>query len=263
MTGFAADWLTLREPYDARARSVELERALAAWAASRAGLDIADLGSGTGAGFRHLSPALPEPQRWRLIEHDPALIAAGEGRLPAGGGWRYVRADLARDLEATLASALDLVTASALIDLVAAPWLGRLVNLVIRRRAALLVVLTYDGRIGLDPPHPDDSWIVRRFNEHQRTDKGFGQALGPDAAAHLAGRLRAAPGRLLTAPSDWRYGAEATAFHAALVEGWAAAALAMEPDAAARIDAWRRDRLRAPPTAASIGHQDLLWLPDA
>jgi SAM-dependent methyltransferase len=262
MSAFAADWLALREPYDARARATGLERALAAWAAGRRRIEVLDLGSGTGANLRRLASALPARQRWRLIEHDPALIRIGTASLPEGVAAHYVRADLTRELEAVLAAPVDLVTASALLDLVSASWLDRLGALILARRTAMLVVLSWDGRIGLDPPHPDDALVQGLVARHQRSDKGFGPALGPDAARHLADRLAGTGGRLAIEQSDWQLGAGDRALLDALVAGWAAAASAVSPAAAPRVEAWRRARLAAPCVAARVGHQDLLWLPD-
>ena len=45
----------------------------------------------------------------------------------------------------------------------------------------MLFALNYDGRIKCAPGDPDDAAIVALVNRHQRTDKGFGPALGPDA----------------------------------------------------------------------------------
>ena len=75
----------------------------------------------------------------------------------------------------------QLVTASALLDLVSEPWLCALANRCAECGAAALFALSYDGRIACSPEDPDDGAIVSLVNEHQRTDKGFGPALGPDA----------------------------------------------------------------------------------
>ena len=71
--GFAADWLALREPADRAAR----DEALARRAAAAAGPDplIVDLGCGTGATWRALSPYLPKGARWRFVDKDPELLA--------------------------------------------------------------------------------------------------------------------------------------------------------------------------------------------
>ena len=267
MSGFSAHWLELREPFDAAARAATLEASLARWAKSRgAPLRIVDLGAGTGSNLRHLAPRLPVAQDWLLIEHDPALIAAGEARLPTSREIRarYRRADLVDELEAVLAGPVDLVTCSALLDLVSADWLDRLLRIVLARDLALLAVLTYDGRVDLAPGRPLDGEVITRVNRHQRTDKGFGPALGPEAGTELARALRAAGDQPLSALSDWRVEPGARAFTTALVASWAEAAAAIAPARAEAIDSWRRERLDDVATGAlacRVGHVDLLRLP--
>ena len=57
--GFSADWLTLREPYDAAARSSALlRRGSPRGAAAADVLQVVDLGAGTGSNLRCTAPAL-------------------------------------------------------------------------------------------------------------------------------------------------------------------------------------------------------------
>ena len=49
MSGFDADWLTLRAPADVAARNPQLLSRLAGWAEAKGRLSILDLGCGTGA----------------------------------------------------------------------------------------------------------------------------------------------------------------------------------------------------------------------
>lgn len=267
MSGFSADWLALREPFDAAARAGAPEASLALWAKGRgAPLRVVDLGAGTGANLRHLAPRLPGAQEWTLVEHDPALIEVGEARLPATGEVRasYERADLVAELEAVLADACDLVTCSALLDLVSADWLDRLVRIVQERDLALLAVLTYDGRVVLEPAHPLDGEVIGLVDRHQRTDKGFGPALGPEAGIALARALYGAGDQPLLALSDWTAEPTDRAFQRALVEGWAQAAREIAPERAEAIDSWCGDRLGAiegGTARARVGHVDLLRLP--
>lgn len=267
MSGFSADWLALREPHDAAARAGALEAELARWAEGRGEpLRIVDLGAGTGANPRHLAPRLPGAQCWTLVELDPALIAAGEPRLPRTAGIEaaYRRADLRLELEAVLEGPFDLVTCSALLDLVSADWLARLVRIVQAHDLALLAVLTYDGRVVLEPVHPLDGEVIALVDRHQRTDKGFGPALGPEAAFALATSLEAAGERPRVALSDWTAGPDDRAFQAALVEGWAEAATAIAPERASAVASWRQERLQliaAGRSLCRVGHRDLLRLP--
>jgi SAM-dependent methyltransferase len=264
VSGFAADWLALREPFDRAARAPALELSLALWARGRGELRVVDLGAGTGSNLRHLAPRLPVEQRWTLVEHDPALILAGRGLLPAGVEASYRRADLARELEAVLEEPVDLVTCSALLDLVSAAWLERLVRIVRARDLALLAVLSYDGRVTLEPALEADALVIGLVDRHQRTDKGFGPALGPDAALALGRALHAAGETPLVATSDWRAGPADVGLQRALVPGWAEAARAIAPERAPAIDSWERQRLQAIAAGGAscrVGHLDLLRLP--
>jgi SAM-dependent methyltransferase len=263
--GFPAAWLALRESYDVRAADPGLVRRLAAWAAARRGPHVVDLGAGTGSTLRRLAPLLPAGQRWTLVEIDPALIAVGEARL-AGAAARYRRLDLRTDLEVSGEEPADLLTASALLDLVPAAWLQRLVTLRERLGCALYASLTYDGDIGWQPADPVDDEARDAVNRHQRTDKGLGPALGPEAAFALHRLLAAAGGALELARSDWRLGPGDGAVQRALLAGYLEAASATAPSRAGAFRAWHGRRLRhleAGRSELTVGHLDLLYLPAA
>jgi hypothetical protein len=259
---FAADWLALREPCDAAAVDPALVAELAAWAAPAAGLKVVDLGAGTGAAYRRLARHLACPQRWTLIEHDPALIDAGRPLLPDGA--TYHRLDLAHDLAVLADLRPDLITASALLDLVSAAWLERLVAVVHKLKAGLYVTLIYDGHVDLDPADPVDAEVVAAFNQHQRFDKGFGPALGPAAASCLAEGLRNVGMEPRLAVSPWRLGPGEAALQRRLLDGYAAVAVEVAPTRAEAVRAWHRRRqalLDAGAGSLMVGHHDLLVLP--
>ena len=119
MSGFSADWLALREPYDLAARS----RARARRASNRhsriaSSLSLVDLACGTGSTLRALTKHLPARQEWRLADNDLGLLLrAGQTSLP-GVKVTTVPVDLARDLEVALDGPIEIVTTSALLDLV-------------------------------------------------------------------------------------------------------------------------------------------------
>lgn len=258
---FSQDWLTLRAGFDARARARSPEQRLAEWATQRAAatgrpLSVVDLGAGSGNNHRHLRPRLPVAQTWTLVDSDRGLLTAAQVAEPTVA----VRvADLASDLESTLPDGTDLVTASALIDLVSAPWLARLLARVDALGAALMVVLTYDGRTEWEPADPLDRRVLELVNTHQRTDKGFGAALGPDAGPTLA---RLVGPRLIQATSDWVIEPDDTAMRAALANGWAAAATDLAPERAWLIEEWRKRSVDRP-ARLTVGHVDQLVIPPA
>src|SRR3954451_5383811 len=147
MSGFSAQWLALREPYDVKARNAAVLDAVAAAFQNQSSISVVDLACGTGATVRAIGARLPLPQSWRLVDNNLSLLAqaADLGRPPA----LTVAAqpvDLARDLELALDGPTDLVTTSALLDLVSAEWVERLAVEAAARRLPVYAALTYQGR---------------------------------------------------------------------------------------------------------------------
>ncbi|MFN7977345.1 MAG: class I SAM-dependent methyltransferase [Vicinamibacterales bacterium] len=268
MESFSADWLTLREPADHVARVEALVAALAArLAAPGASTRGVDLAAGTGSNVRYLLPRLTTITEWTLVDHDPALLAEATRRLAARAdahGRRFAvrQADL-NDVAALPIDSAALVTASALLDLVAADWVWAFARRCREAGVAVLCTLTYDGRLECDPPDAFDARVRALVNAHQRTDKGFGRALGPDATDAAAAAFRAEGFDVTVATSDWVLDAAQAELQRQLIEGWAGAARDMAPDDAAAIDVWRDRRLAAVVSGASrvrVGHGDLLAL---
>ena len=165
MSGFSAEWLTLREPYDLNSRNPTVIDAVAAALEPLSSVRIVDLASGTGSTIRALSPFLPARQSWKLIDNDLGLLA----RAAATPRAKQVAAttiplDLNRDLEAALDGPIDLVATSALLDLVSESWLDRLVVEIAARSMLFYAALSYDGRTKLSPPDPLDAAIAAAVN---------------------------------------------------------------------------------------------------
>jgi hypothetical protein len=233
------EWLALREPADAAARSGELAAILARHVAPP--LVIHDLGGGTGSMGRWLAPRLPGPQHWVVHDRDPDLLA-----LAAGVETRQddvTRADFA---------GASLVTASALLDLLTADELDRV--LAACAGIPTLFALTVVGRVALSPAEPLDGRLQAAFNAHQRRDG----RLGPDAVA----AVRAARPEAIVRPSPWRLGAAQADLIADWLGGWLSAASEQEP--ALDVAAYRERRLAqaaAGALAVTVDHADLLVLP--
>ena len=275
---FSADWLSLREPADHAARASGLLAAVATYFAGRATIDVVDLGCGTGSNLRGTAPALPARQHWRLVDHDPLLLAAARERIvhwadaaqmdgtaleltKAGKSLRvtFAQADLAGDPAAVIGNGADLVTAAALFDLVSADLIARFVAQLSARRLPLYTVLTYDGREQWTPPHPADAAMLAAFHAHQATDKGFGPAAGPAACRLMAAAFAAAGYAVAEAPSPWRIGRDMAELAGELTAGFADAVRETGLVAATSIDDWLAARRRG--VVCEVGHQDLFAHP--
>jgi hypothetical protein len=230
------EWLELREPADAAARSTELAELLARHLSGP--LVIHDLGGGSGSMGRWLAPRLPEPQHWVIHDRDPALLelveAPAEVRL----------SDITRLTSEDLAGA-SLVTASALLDLLTREELVRVLQAC--RGLPMLFALTVTGRVALSPADPLDARIGAAFNAHQRR----GGRLGPDAVAEIPGIVR---------PSPWHL--DDADLMAAWFDGWVAAACEQEPELdAGAYRARRLAQIAAGELRVTVDHADVLVLP--
>ena len=270
MSGFSAEWLSLREPADTAARNPELIARLLEWR-RRGALTVLDLASGTGANCRFLAPLLGGEQHWRLMDHDPALLARSKAEMPpwakATGhcDLEWLNVDLARDWERLDFRDVQLVTASALLDLASADWLELLARRCGQGRAAVYIVLSYDGDMAWQPALTGDDAVREWVNQHQRSDKGFGPALGPDAVAMLATLLQQQGYAVRVQPSPWRLEPEQAAMQTALLDGWVEAAVEIAPEAAGELANWRTQRHRwieCGQSRLQVGHRDLWAWPD-
>ena len=248
-----AEWLDLREPADAEARSTELAERVARHLPAGP-LVIHDLGGGGGAMGRWLAPRLPGPQHWVIHDRDPDLLELAVADPPAGVTLETRRSDITRLAPEELAGA-SLITASALLDMLTAEELAAM----LRACAGLptLLAMTVTGRVVLHPAEPLDDRLGAAFNLHQRRDG----RLGPDAVAAAAHRLT---GDLVVRSSPWRLDAAHADLLAAWFGGWVTAACEQEPALAAAAGAYRDRRLAqaaAGELAVTVDHADLLVLP--
>ena len=251
------EWLRLREPADAAARSAELADRLGRHLAAAGPLVIHDLGGGSGSMGRWLAPRLPGPQHWVVHDRDADLlklaIAGAAGPVTVEGR----RSDVTRLTRGELAGA-SLVTASALLDLLTADELARMLGAC--AGYPVLLALTVVGRVTLTPEEPLDALMGAAFNAHQRR----GRLLGPDAVAGAIDELRGTGAEVLVRPSPWRLDGGHAGLVAEWLGGWVAAACEQEPalaDGAGPYRDRRLDQAAAGELEVIVDHTDLLVLP--
>ena len=265
MTGFSPDWLALREPFDLRARNLNVLNGVTASLKQLPSIRIVDLACGTGSTLRALSPRLPTQQDWRLADNDLGLLArAAATPLSKDVAVNTLALDLNRDLESALDGPVDLVTTSALLDLVSEHWLDRLVVEIAARSIPFYAALSFDGRIELAPRDPLDADIVAAVNAHQQTDKGFGPALGPAAAAFAIARFEALGYSVIHGASDWIIGPNDRDMQFEVLAGWGSATRDMGEMTIADTATWltsRQDAVTAGRSSIRVGHVDFFAAP--
>jgi hypothetical protein len=267
MSGFSAEWLALRESYDLRARNPIVLEAVATLFKSHDAVSVVDLACGAGSTVRALSSHLPTRQHWDLVDNDQRLLtlactvkSTDDVRLNA------VPLDLSGNFEAVLDRTKELITISALLDLVSENWLDRFTRHVASRALPVYAALTYDGRIDLSPADPLDATIASAVNAHQHSDKGFGPALGPSAATAAISRFEALGYSVVHGNSDWLIGTADQEIQFELLAGWATAARAVEALPHCDIDDWlagRNDEVGARASTMRVGHVDFFATPIA
>jgi hypothetical protein len=262
---FTPEWLTLREPVDAAARSADLVERLVRLFAGRDRLVIRDLGCGTGSMGRWLSPLLPNPQHWIMQDREPDLLGhvymgvtstapvTVETRLGDLGG--VTAADLA---------GTSLVTASALLDILTVGEVDRLAAACVEARVPALFTLSVLGEVELSPAEPFDAEITAAFNEHQRRVQDGRRLLGPDAPAAIVESFEKRGAEVRVAPSPWQLGGDHGELTAEWLRGWVGAAVEQRRELATTAASYLRQRLDAVEAGrlgGRVGHVDVLAVP--
>jgi hypothetical protein len=250
------DWLRVREPADAAARSPELAERLARQLTGDR-LVIHDLGGGSGAMGRWLAPRLHGRQHWVVHDRDAELLDRAVAEPPQSVTLEARQSDLAALTPDDLAGA-SLVTASALLDILTGDELAAMLDACTAIGCPLLFALTVVGHVALSPADPLDAPIAAAFNDHQRR----GGRLGPDAVSAAVDALRPTGAAIVIRPSPWRLGRPHTALTTEWLAGWIAAACEQDPtlDAAAYRER-RLARAASGDLDVTVDHADLLVLP--
>ena len=262
------EWLGLREPADAEARAAVLLREVGTGLASGPTTMVHDLGSGTGSMGRWLAPRLDGRQHWVLHDRDPHLLAGAVVDPPTAADGSMVtvevrHGDVSRLQPDDLAGA-SLVTASALLDMLTAEELDRLVRCCVATGCPALVTLSVIGRVELSPADSLDDVLGAAFDDHQRRTAAGRSLLGPDAVGLAVQLFRSLGAEVTTRPSLWRLDRGSQHLLTTWLVGWVGAASEQRPELAewsASYLARRAADLEQGRLRVVVHHLDLLARP--
>ena len=262
---FDGSWLALREPVDAVARSKKLVAGLETWAGGKPHLNIVDLGAGAGSALRWLSPRLSASQSWTLLDGDATLLSSISRRSLRDDVYLQSKITNLATEDLTLAlKGADIVSASALLDLVSEEWLSHLVQACSQNGCAAWLTLSVSGQEEWFPGDDLDSVVNGSFARDQGRDKGFGPALGAEAVSTATRLFEKAGWTVQTDESDWNLDGANGALLASFVAGFADGAAAAAPDLHDQISIWRGIRQRQLASGelkVRVGHLDLVAVP--
>ncbi|SMC53091.1 methyltransferase domain-containing protein [Rhizobium sp. RU36D] len=264
MSGFDKDWLALREPADRAARHKALVDRLVRHLQSTASPKLMDIGCGTGSTWRSLEADMPAEAAWLLLDNDGLLLQEAMRRIGPDRGVTVRQHDL-NDIDGLPLDGVSIVTASALFDLCSEPFCAAFAQRLATAGSGLYAALNYDGIMDWSVTHPLDQKMVGYFNDHQRTDKGFGVALGPDATDCLAQVLSQQGYAVHIEDSPWLLDAASADLQQELLNGLRTPIVEMSGLPTDTVDEWLQFRLAAisaPGSSCRVGHKDLLALPD-
>ena len=155
----------------------------------------------------------------------------------------------------------QLVTCSALLDVLTTEQIQAVCSAVIDNRVPAFFSLTVTGGLRLSPTDPHDQLLLAAFNDHQRRAGGG----GPEATTLTVNLLREAEFAVTTQETPWRLTAKSgMAFVDQMLEERLAAAVAQDPALARTAAAWlesRRAQLAGGLLQIELDHCDILALP--
>ncbi len=287
MSGFSADWLALREPVDHAARRLPgafaLAQAFAQSVRSRAigSPKLVDLAGGTGSNVRFLAPVIGGTQGWEIWEWDKDLLEptfdrfrdwatsngwstshAGESLVVTGADLSLTIRSQQRDLREPLDfRGFDGVCNAALLDLASEAWCDRVLDALGQAGwPPFFASLVADGGWDWSPPVADDQAALDAFAEDMKTDKGFGPALGHDAATTWRRLAEARNLEVREADSPWHLGPDQAEVQLALL-GFAETVLRRRPTPGGSLGGWVRSRRDAANRSnLRLGHREVLTL---
>ena len=221
---------------------------------------------------RWLAPRLRGPQHWVLVDQDPVLITRAAADLPAEARdglpvtaeTRVLDVTTLRDDDLRDDLGAELVTASALLDVLTACEIDALARACTGAGVPALFTLTVSGQVRLEPSEPRDVAMAAAFDDHQRRTVDGRRLLGPDAGDAVQDAFVRLGADVHMAPSPWHLGVDDVELAAEWLHGWVAAACEQEPGLVRHAEAYLARRLasaEAGELRVSVGHTDLLAIP--
>lgn len=206
-TNFTIQWLKDRFPYDSVARNKRVEQSCLDYYRDRKNISLLDIGSGTGASCIYFMEKWSASQIWTLVELNPALAAASIERIEdyaAQNGYvtqrgaqqlflqkeqKFVTVNVLQKSFLELDDfidwgSIDLVTATAVFDLLSKEMFADFIQPLIAHKIPLLATINYERMI-ITPDDYKSDLFSELYTAHMKRPQTFGVSMGGDSAYEM------------------------------------------------------------------------------
>ncbi len=266
-------WLNQRFDYDSRSRNLDLEKEFLASLAELETINIIDLGSGSGANLKYLSPKIDGQQVWHLIERDKSLMNHAEKTIELvkqtnQAKLRSVHKIIAdftdKDLNVFKETERRVFLANAVFDIIPLATFLTFLDLLGSRpcnNVILYFTIHINEDLTIQPIHPLNQKYLSLFHQHMQRDQNGKRAMGPNTVREISNTLSQRGFLVKTADSSWDIKEDSSFLKSNFDFIICATRELLGPKEVGEWEEWVQFHLKAIDQGKSrlhVGHQDIL-----